>query len=138
MALDHARAHCRAPPAGPATPYAHVLVGAGRQGPPRPFQLHRHGVRTGDAEGARAQWRKIADGLRLKLPKLATCLNEAAADVLAYMTFRAQHRAKLHSTSPLERVNGEIKRRTEVPDTSPTRTPSLASSARSCSNRTTE
>ncbi len=38
----------------------------------------------------------------------------AEADVLAYMSFPAQHRAKLHSTNPLERVNGEVKRRTEV------------------------
>jgi transposase-like protein len=30
------------------------------------------------------------------------------------MTFPVQHRAKLHSTNPLERLNGEIKRRTEV------------------------
>jgi putative transposase len=48
------------------------------------------------------------------MPKLASFLDEAEADVLAYMTFPAQHRAKLHSTNPLERVNGEIKRRTEV------------------------
>ena len=41
-------------------------------------------------------------------------LNEAETDVLAYMSFPAQHRAKLHSTNPLERHNGEIKRRTEV------------------------
>ena len=41
-------------------------------------------------------------------------MDEAETDVLAYMTFPAQHRAKLHSTNPLERVNGEIKRRTEV------------------------
>jgi len=34
--------------------------------------------------------------------------------VLAYMSFPAQHRLKLHSTNPLERLNGEIKRRTEV------------------------
>ena len=34
--------------------------------------------------------------------------------MLAYMTFPAQHRVTLHSTNPLERVNGEIKRRTEV------------------------
>jgi transposase-like protein len=47
------------------------------------------------------------------LPKLAAFLDEET-DVLAYMTFPAQHRAKLHSTNPLERVNGEIKRRTEV------------------------
>ncbi len=41
-------------------------------------------------------------------------MDEAETDVLAYMTFPAQHRAKLHSTNPLERLNGEIKRRTEV------------------------
>jgi transposase-like protein len=34
--------------------------------------------------------------------------------VLAYMSFPPQHRTKLHSTNPLERLNGEIKRRTEV------------------------
>ena len=34
--------------------------------------------------------------------------------MLAYMTFPAQHRAKLHSTNPIERLNGEIKRRTDV------------------------
>jgi putative transposase len=34
--------------------------------------------------------------------------------VLAYMTFRKDHRSKIHSTNPLERVNGEIKRRTDV------------------------
>ncbi len=67
-----------------------------------------------DAEAAKAQWRRIADQLRPKLPKLAKLLDDAEADVLAYMTFPTAHRAKLHSTNPLERVNGEIKRRTEV------------------------
>jgi transposase-like protein len=67
-----------------------------------------------DAEAAKVQWRKVADQLRPKLPKLASLLDEAETDVLAYMTFPASHRAKLHSTNPLERVNGEIKRRTEV------------------------
>lgn len=41
-------------------------------------------------------------------------MDEAEEDVLAYMTFPAAHRAKLHSTNPIERLNGEIKRRTEV------------------------
>lgn len=67
-----------------------------------------------DAEAARAQWRKVADQLRPKLPKLATFLDEAETDVLAYMTFPPQHRTNLHSTNPIERLNGEIKRRTEV------------------------
>jgi putative transposase len=67
-----------------------------------------------DAEAAKAQWRRVADQLRPKVPKLAVLMDEAEADVLAYMSFPAQHRAKLHSTNPLERLNGEIKRRTEV------------------------
>jgi len=67
-----------------------------------------------DADAARTQWRRVADQLRPKVPKLATLMDEAETDVLAYMTFPAQHRAKLHSTNPLERLNGEIKRRTEV------------------------
>jgi putative transposase len=67
-----------------------------------------------DAAAASAQWRKVADQLRPKLPRLAGLLDEAETDVLAYMTFPPAHRSKLHSTNPLERLNGEIKRRTEV------------------------
>jgi putative transposase len=63
---------------------------------------------------ARQQWRQVADQIRPKLPKLATLMDEAETDVLAYMSFPAPHRTKLHSTNPLERLNGEIKRRTEV------------------------
>jgi putative transposase len=67
-----------------------------------------------DAEAARFQWRKVADQLRPKVQKLARLMDEAEPDVLAYMTFPKDHRPKIHSTNPLERVNGEIKRRTEV------------------------
>jgi len=67
-----------------------------------------------DAEAASAQWRRVADQLRPKVPKLAALMDEAEPDVLAYMSFPPQHRTKLHSTNPLERLNGEIKRRTEV------------------------
>jgi putative transposase len=66
------------------------------------------------AEPAKGQWRKVADQLRPKLPKLAAMMDDAEADVLAYMSFPSAHRAKLHSTNPIERLNGEIKRRTEV------------------------
>ena len=41
-------------------------------------------------------------------------MDEAEADVLAYMSFPAQHRTKLHSTNPLERLNKEVKRRADV------------------------
>jgi transposase-like protein len=67
-----------------------------------------------DAEGARRQWRTVADQLRPKVPKLATLMDSAEEDVLAYMSFPAAHRAKLHSTNSIERLNGEIKRRTDV------------------------
>ena len=67
-----------------------------------------------DAEQATAQWRRVADQLRAKVPKLAALMDQAEPDVLAYMSFPPQHRTKLHSTNPLERLNGEIKRRTEV------------------------
>ena len=67
-----------------------------------------------DAAAAHAQWRTVADQLRPKVPKLAALMDEAEDDVLAYMHFPAPHRAKLHSTNPIERLNGEIKRRTDV------------------------
>ena len=67
-----------------------------------------------DADTARAQWRQVADQLRPKLPKLAVLMDQAETDVLAYMSFPKDHRPKLHSTNPLERLNGEIKRRTDV------------------------
>ena len=67
-----------------------------------------------DAAAARKQWRQVADQARPRVPKLAALMDDAEADVLAYMGFPAQHRPKLHSTNPLERLNGEIKRRSEV------------------------
>ena len=67
-----------------------------------------------DAEAARKQWREVADQARPRVPRLAALMDDAEADVLAYMNFPAQHRAKLHSTNPLERLNGEIKRRSDV------------------------
>lgn len=66
------------------------------------------------AAAAKAQWRQVADQVRPKLPKLAALLDEAEQDVLAYMTFPKEHRVKIHSTNPIERLNGEIKRRTDI------------------------
>ena len=66
------------------------------------------------ADAARAQWRLVADQVRAKLPKLAALMDQSEEDVLAYMTFPKEHRTKLHSTNPLERVNCEVKRRADV------------------------
>ena len=65
-------------------------------------------------EAASQQWRSVADQMRPKLPKLAGLMDDAEPDVLAYMAFPKEHRAKLYSTNPIERLNGEIKRRTNV------------------------
>ena len=67
-----------------------------------------------DATAAQTQWRQVADQLRPKLPKLAAMMDDAEPDVLAFMSFPKDHRPKIHSTNPLERLNGEIKRRTDV------------------------
>jgi putative transposase len=66
------------------------------------------------SEAASQQWRSVADQMRPKLPKLAGLMDDAEPDVLAYMAFPKEHRAKLYSTNPIERLNGEIKRRTNV------------------------
>jgi transposase-like protein len=65
-------------------------------------------------EAAKIQWRSVADQLRPSVPKLSALMDSAEEDVLAYMTFPPQHRTKLHSNNPIERLNGEIKRRTDV------------------------
>src|ERR1700728_777703 len=91
-----------------------VLAHAGRQGRRVVCAFIATAFAQDDAEAARTQWRRVADQLRPKLPKLAGFMDEAETDVLAYMSFPSAHRAKLHSTNPLERLNGEIKRRTDV------------------------
>lgn len=66
------------------------------------------------AETARKQWRSVADQFREKLPKLSAMMDEAENDVLAFMGFPRAHWPQIYSTNPLERLNAEIKRRTNV------------------------
>ena len=63
---------------------------------------------------ARKEWRAVADRLRERFPKLGELMDEAEDDVLAHMSFPKDHWTQIHSTNPLERLNGEIKRRTDV------------------------
>jgi len=65
-------------------------------------------------DAAIQQWRSVADQLRAKFPKLAALMDDAEHDVLAFMSFPKAHRTQIHSTNPLERLNAEIKRRTDV------------------------
>jgi putative transposase len=91
-----------------------VLAHAGRSGRRVVSAFIATAFAQETADAAKLQWRKVADQLRPTVPKLAVLMDSAEDDVLAYMSFPTQHRAKLHSTNPLERLNGEIKRRTEV------------------------
>jgi transposase-like protein len=91
-----------------------VLAHAGKQGRRVVAAFIATAFAQEDAEMARLQWRQVADQLRPKVAKLAALMDQAEADVLAFMSFPKDHRPKIHSTNPLERLNGEIKRRTEV------------------------
>lgn len=65
-------------------------------------------------EAARSQWRQVADSFRERWPRLAELLDAAEADVLAYLSFPPAHWRQVWSTNPLERLNKEVKRRTDV------------------------
>ena len=65
-------------------------------------------------EATRQQWRQVADGFRARWPRLAALMDAAETDVLAYLAFPAAHWRQLWSTNPLERLNKEVKRRTDV------------------------
>ena len=91
-----------------------VLAYAGKQGRRVVAAFIGTAFVQDDADAARTQWRQVADQLRPKVPKLAALMDDAETDVLAFMSFPKDHRLKVHSTNPLERLNGEIKRRTEV------------------------
>ena len=67
-----------------------------------------------DRAHAGETWRKVAEQLRPRWPKLADLMDDSEYDVLAYMSFPRQHRTKLHSTNPIERLNKEVKRRADV------------------------
>jgi transposase-like protein len=67
-----------------------------------------------DAVSACEQWRRVADGFRHRFLRLAELMDEAEEDVLAYAAFPSEHWQKIWSNNPLERVNKEVKRRTNV------------------------
>ena len=67
-----------------------------------------------DAASARAQWRRVADGFRARFPRLADLMEDAESDVLAYLAFPSAHWRQIWSNNPLERLNKEVKRRSDV------------------------
>jgi transposase-like protein len=66
------------------------------------------------AEAAREQWASVTDALRERCPKLTELMDRSREEVLVYMSFPREHWPQIASTNPLERLNGEIKRRADV------------------------
>jgi putative transposase len=67
-----------------------------------------------DAQSAREQWRRVSEGFRSRFSRLAELMEEAEEDVLSYAAFPTEHWQKVWSNNPLERLNKEVKRRTNV------------------------
>lgn len=67
-----------------------------------------------DSASARETWQRVADSFEPRFPRLAHLMNEAEEDVLAYLSFPKEHWRQIWSTNPLERLNKEIKRRSNV------------------------
>src|SRR6266487_4028047 len=74
-----------------------------------------------DHASAMTQLHDVARMLEPKFPQAAELLTDASEDVLAHMHFPREHRRRLHSTNPIERLQKEIKRRTRVVGIFPTR-----------------
>lgn len=67
-----------------------------------------------DASRAREQWGRVIESFRGKFDRVAQLLEDAEADVLAYLAFPQAYWKQIWSNNPLERLNKEIKRRTDV------------------------
>src|SRR5207302_2733923 len=67
-----------------------------------------------DPASARATWRRVAESFRGRFPRLAQLLDDAEEEVLAYLSFPHEHWHQIWSNNPLERLNKEVKRRTDV------------------------
>ncbi|EON21946.1 transposase, mutator type [Nocardioides sp. CF8] len=68
----------------------------------------------GTPKAVRAQLDHVADTLAASHPRVAEMLRDAKADITAFSDFPLAHWRKIWSTNPLERLNKEVKRRTDV------------------------
>jgi len=67
-----------------------------------------------DSAAARHTWRTVADSFRVRFARVAQLMDEAEDEVLAYLSFPHEHWHQIWSNNPLELLNKEVKRRTDV------------------------
>jgi putative transposase len=65
-------------------------------------------------EAARQQMAEVVAAMKPRWPKAAAVLVKGEDEVLTYMMFPMEHWTRIYSTNPLERLNREVKRRTDV------------------------
>ena len=78
------------------------------------FDRYRTIFAQNDQESAREQLRHVVDELKNRFPKAMKILEEAEDDILAYMAFPREHWTQYTPQILLERLNREIRRRTDV------------------------
>jgi putative transposase len=91
-----------------------VLAHAGKSGRKVVSAFIATAFAQNTAESTSTQCCDVADQIRSKVPDLAPITDDAEPGVLTCMPFRKEHRAKQNPTNPIERMNGTIKRSTEV------------------------
>jgi putative transposase len=114
----------------------HALAHAGKSGRRVVSAFIATAFAQDDAAAARQQWRQVADQIRPTIPRLATLMDEAEVDVLAFMAFPKDHRTNCTRSI---RSNGSMARSSVEPRWSASsrmKPPFSAWSAPSCSSRT--
>jgi len=91
-----------------------MLGHCGRAQQPMIATAIRQIFRAESGEQAREHLGEVVDRLKEPAPKVARLLDDACEDLLAFYSFPSEHWPKLRSTNPLERVNKEIGRRSDV------------------------